>query len=537
MQLNSEQFIFIGGLVLIGIWAFFLLYPVGSGYRKTVANGDAYHHMWNLWWGYYSVYVLHQSPYTTDYNGFPETLPLYFHQLILPLGVLSAPFFLVGLTAGQVLLFWLYFLFLAGYVGMYLLIRYLGGTRWGALAAGIYLCLSPLAWQNLPRPDSLSYLLFGWLLLAVLWSRTGSLWRLLAPVGLGIYVVLISPYFGAGFILLWLLALPWYERLNLNVKRLALLVPLVLLGSSFQWLPQLFHSDLHRPVRLGIVKAFSADLSAWFLPPAALWWLPSKSAWWSRLWPATEPSLYLGWFALGVVILAWPRLGRKKYWFLAVGIIFFLIALGPALMIFGKEIIPGLLPFGWGLKIWSGLKAFRAPLRFGYFVVFFLALGLGKSLPARRLAGLAVVGLIGLELIRPPVATRPLPQFKNLRAVKKQIEAPALIPVPLTDWPSEVQYGQTIHHKKLAVEGLSYGIPPLWRRISRNPVLDALYNYRPLPGKGWSELRAEGFGGIIVHHKVFGAKKRKILNRWLKKFEQKFGSPVISGPRLMVFEF
>jgi len=55
--------------------------------------------MWNLWWVYRAVAVEGRSPYRTDYNGYPVEIRLTYHQLILPLGLLSIPLFAAGALA------------------------------------------------------------------------------------------------------------------------------------------------------------------------------------------------------------------------------------------------------------------------------------------------------------------------------------------------------------------------------------------------------------------------------------------------------
>ncbi len=167
ISLSGDYYIFPIGVLIVLIWALFLLHPLGTGYRRAVDHVDVYHHTWNLWWGYYSIWELFQNPYFTNYNGYPVTIPLYFHQLILPLGFLSAPLFWIGLNSSQVLLFWQYLFLFVGYVGMYWLIRYFGGTGWGALAAGIYFSFSPIVWQDFSRPDALSFLIFPWFFLTL----------------------------------------------------------------------------------------------------------------------------------------------------------------------------------------------------------------------------------------------------------------------------------------------------------------------------------------------------------------------------------
>lgn len=279
------------GLALVLLLMSFVLYPEGNGTDRIVANGDAYLHTWNLWWVQESVTGF-ESPYTTDYNGYPRQIDLTFHQLMIPLGVLSIPMFSMGMSAGQVLVFWQYTFVVVGFVGMFLLLEHLFCSLKGTVTAAAYFVLSPMYWQNIPRPDSLSYLVFPWVVLTTLWAKEGSAWKLGVPVILASFVVLMSPYFGASLLLLWVLTLPFSHHLGYSRPRFGALGPLTLLVTSFHWGRQII---TERPslVDLNVIEAFSADLSAWFLPPESLWWIGENMAWWSRSWSATEPSLSL----------------------------------------------------------------------------------------------------------------------------------------------------------------------------------------------------------------------------------------------------
>lgn len=526
------------GLGLLVLLELGLLFPAGFGRTHVVDNGDAYLHMWNLWWVYRAVAVEHRNPYYTDYNGFPVEIRLTYHQLILPVGLLSIPLFGAGWLAGQVLLFWQYTAAVVGFVGMYLLVTRLRGPPAGAAVAGLYYVLSPLYWQNLPRPDSLSYVLFPWLILAVAWAGRGRRWRLAGPVFLGGILLLLSPYFGASLMLVWLAGLVpvWLEG-NYPTGRFASFGPLVLLATCFQWLPQVLGE---RPVlvRPEVVEAFSADLSAYVLPPSVLWWVPTGTAWWTDTWTATEPSLYLGWFALGLAAVGWGRLATR--WRGRLGVLtggFLLLSLGPGIRLFGVTYLNGWLPFGWLMGLTDATRALRAPLRFGYVLVLLVALGVGRFFPRRTGWGLAAGTLIVLEMVRGPIAVAALPDARALRSVRERVEAPALVGVPLTDWATEVQYGQTIHGKKLAMIGLSYGVEALWERVGRNPVLHALYQREPLPARGWDRLRRQGYGGVIFHHRLFPKDLRTVRDDWRSRLRSRFGPPVFRGSRFELYRF
>jgi hypothetical protein len=524
------------GLLVLLVYQLFLLHPVGTGYERIIADRDAYLHTWNLWWVNEAVFIKGTSPYFTTYNGFPGGLSLTFNQMLLPLGLMSGPLFWLGFTAGQILLFWQYVFGIVGYFGMYCLVKQFDGSSLGATVAGLHFVLLPIYWRNLPTPDSLCYVLFPLVVLSVYWSDRGSLYRQALPVLLGSIILLMSPYFGAGLGLLWLLALLSHNHLDLHWKRLLTLAPLVLLVTAFHWVRQLLGEPPNVP-SMTIIEAFSADLSAWFLPPAQMWWIPSNGAWWVDTWKVPEGSMYMGWFALAILLVGVVDSGWYKNRFpLLVAIVFFIIALGPALTVVGTTFFWG-LPYQWGLEILPFLKAFRAPVRFGFFVLFFFSLGLGVYFPERGKLSLLVGALILLELIRVPVSTNKLPSYESLEKVRQTVSDPGLVPVPLTGWPSEVQYAQTIHRKKLTLLGISFTPKSALRLISSNPVLDAIYNRRDLPTNGWDQLRRMNYGGVIIHHQLYEGQYLSRRRQWIAGLTGRFGPPEIRSDRFMLFLF
>ena len=520
-------------LVLMGV----LLHPVGTGEARIVDDRDAYLHTWNLWWVKTALVDEGVSPYSTTYIGHPDGIPLTFHQLVLPLGVLSIPFLYLGLEAGQVLLGWQYLLAVIGFAGMYRLVRRYRSEPAGAVLAGLYFVLVPIYWQNLARPDSLAYVLLPWVVSAVCWSKVGSRFRLLVPGVLGGIVLLMSPYLGAGLGLLWLCALPFTGRLDLKFGRLLAVGPLVYLLTSFHWMPQVLTAHPNLPGR-EVLRQFSADLSAWVLPPDRLLWLPAEWAWWTDLWTAREPSLYLGWFALGVVLTGVARArSRRVNWSIGVALVFFLGALGPGITVLGTTYLQGYLPYALGLDLFPFLRAFRSPQRLGFFVVFFVALGVGMFFPRDGKLRWFLGSLIVAELLVVPVRTVELASGEALRTVRGTVGEEALVPVPLTSWPTEVQYAQTIHGKKMPLVGMSYVPDQVWRILNDNPVLQALYEGKPLPESGWGKLKNQGYGGVIVHPRLFPERLQDRRRNWLATLESRFGEPTLTSDREIRFTF
>ncbi|MFB6355417.1 MAG: hypothetical protein ABEJ65_02755 [bacterium] len=536
VSLDKQWGFFLLGLVLVLLWGVALLHPVGSGVHRVVDNGDAYLHSWNLWWVNHAV-TSFNDPYRTDFNGYPDTISLTYHQLILPLGIFSIPLFAVGMYANQVLLFWSYAFLVVGFSGMYCLADRLRAPPLGALVGGLYFVVVPIYWQNIPRPDSLSYVLFPWILLAFLWAQRGSVYRMILPVVLTGLVFLLSPYMAACIILAWLFVMPVYYLFGFRLRRLVLLVPGALIVSSFQWGPQVFGN---RPnlVDFRVVEAYGADVTSWLLPSSKAWWMWGMTPWWKQAWTATEPSLYLGWFAVGFLIVNYSMFSRIiRRWGLTVSVLFGILSLGPSLRFLGESYLSGFMPYAWGMYLFDSVRALRAPLRFGYPLFFLVALGMAYVFPAKGWKRYILGAVIIAEMLRVPVQVKPLPDPNSLQQVRSEIDRPALVPVPLTDWATEVQYGQTIHKKKMAMMGLSYGREKLWGRVAQNPVLHALYQRKPLPEKGWKTLRNQGYGGVLVHKKMFPERMQPRLEKWRDTLKKKWGKPVINTGRVILYKF
>src|SRR5687767_993700 len=116
---------------------------------EVIGGGDAWQHIWNLWWVRESVVGGLSNPYFTDLLYYPDGVPLYFHTLVLTAGLISIPFQLAGLglisTYNIVLL--LTFV-LAGY-GTFLLCHYVTGSKWGSFVGGCVFAFSPYHFAHL----------------------------------------------------------------------------------------------------------------------------------------------------------------------------------------------------------------------------------------------------------------------------------------------------------------------------------------------------------------------------------------------------
>ncbi len=104
--------------------------------------GASYQGMWNLWWVPYSAFVLHQSPYFTDYLFYPIGANLAQQALAPAAGILTLPFQAVSLALAYNILFFMGFVL--GGLFMYMLARYIVRNRYAAFIAGIIFAFSPV---------------------------------------------------------------------------------------------------------------------------------------------------------------------------------------------------------------------------------------------------------------------------------------------------------------------------------------------------------------------------------------------------------
>jgi len=106
-------------------------------------GGDAWQHIWNLWWVKEALLNLHTNPYHTDLLYYPDGVSLYFHTLVLTAGLIGIPLQLLGLNLiATYNLILLSSFVLAGY-GTYLLCYYLTGNRWASFVGGLVFAFSP----------------------------------------------------------------------------------------------------------------------------------------------------------------------------------------------------------------------------------------------------------------------------------------------------------------------------------------------------------------------------------------------------------
>lgn len=126
------------------ILTFFFTYPIPLRlFTEVPGGGDAWQHIWNLWWVKEALVNLQTNPYHTNLLYYPQGVNLYLHTLVLTAGLTSLPLQLVGfnLIATYNLILLSTFV-LSGYA-MFLLCHYLTGNRWASFVGGLVFAFSP----------------------------------------------------------------------------------------------------------------------------------------------------------------------------------------------------------------------------------------------------------------------------------------------------------------------------------------------------------------------------------------------------------
>jgi len=122
--------------------ALVMFYPITAN-MKTVAPGtgaDTYQNLWDIWWVNYAVINLHTNAFYTHLLFWPLGASLVDSTIAPLLGLLSAPFQLVGTVFAYNVMFLLGFV-LSG-LTMYLLAEYLTKNHYASLIAGFVFAFS-----------------------------------------------------------------------------------------------------------------------------------------------------------------------------------------------------------------------------------------------------------------------------------------------------------------------------------------------------------------------------------------------------------
>jgi hypothetical protein len=409
------------GLSVLFTWPLLLNFLPGAG---TATPGfmrvDRDQNLWNLWWTREAL-LSGRNPFVTDMIWYPEPQSLYYHTLNVFNGIVAVPLlsFLSLPTTYNVIVFLSFVL--SGW-GAFLLVHYLCGNRWAALAGSVVFAYSAYhiaTMRGLLQLISLEWVPFFVLFLLMAVSgrrepgrRSAARWglkRALPAAFFLLLVTLVDWYYTlyclmiAGLLAIYLV---WRavrrspgaagdsprERMA-PLGRLAAVGAVYLLLAAPLLLPTLRELTTSRYMvpDPGAALRHSADLLAYFMPPRGhlLW---GEAFAWRDEWPFggdtyevyfTYTALALA--ALGLLAGRWARgaidedvsetapraLAIPSRWFWAAsGLVFFLLSLGPVLQVNGQQVrwigspsVPLVMPY----RLLESLPVFnisRSPDRF-----------------------------------------------------------------------------------------------------------------------------------------------------------------------------
>ncbi len=334
-----------------------MFWPITTSFSTRIAGngGDAYQSLWNLWWVAHAIQS-GQSIWQTKLLFWPVGANLITQDMEPISALISMPFILISLGAAY------NFIFIIGFVlsglGMYLLAKYLTGSRYASFIAGIIFTFSAVhiaqAYGHINYTNLEWLPIFVLLLLktldtgkykyAVLLGLSFVLLMFMADIELGIQAIMLSIAVLAGY-----LAVKQKRHLVLNRRtaiNMLIFVACAFIAGSWAYIP-----ILHFLVTGGSSSAnslnnvlhnelWSADLESFFLPSQYNGIFHSVSNGYSQIYKGdpTETTTYIGY---SVIILALIGLyGEKKrktaiFWGV-VALAFLLLALGPKIIVSGN---------------------------------------------------------------------------------------------------------------------------------------------------------------------------------------------------------
>lgn len=357
---------------------FLFLMPLPLHFTGTtirVKSNDVWEHIWWIWWVREAL-TNGRSPYLTDLLFHPTGAPLYLMGMDMVTAVLSIPLQpLLGLVPTYNLLIVLATTF--GAWAAYLLALDVTGSRPGALVAGAVFGFTPLL-SSVTNMGQMEYTNIGFLPLAILFllrlrrdRGPGALRRTILPGGVVLALAIYSSWYQGLFLFLFTLVFVAYEAVGLLWGRRwreggAFAGRLAVWGGIATLLvaPGLFPA-----MRLAAGSDFAETPRAWIALSGLNLFDPFKPNALNPLLGGGEERLS---YAVGYVATALAAAGafaagrRARFWLVVIAV-FFLLALGPFLMIGGRQWDLAILPYNWLYALPFGNIA-RAPVRFLFLI-------------------------------------------------------------------------------------------------------------------------------------------------------------------------
>lgn len=491
----------------------YLTFPLIVNIDRVVISSTGempYWQAWFFWWFKHAITVLHQSPFITDYQFYPNGSNMLLGGGSIPVALISIPLqFFVSPTTNLNIFYLLSYPFTG--LGMYILLRYLTGCKLASFIGGIIFAFNPmmiyqgtmnqLHWQaagGIPL-----YILFFIKMLREKDERAAfvaGLWSTFNAVN-NLYHLVFCLIFSVIYWLYFVGIVNWRKGISKEYLKLyGLLIGTFLITNSLMIFNVLREISLHGDytsvsiwIHGGAISQ-SADLLGFLLPSFQNPYLGFiiKSV------MAGNKSLYvvfLGYTVVGlaafIAIKRWKD-REIRFWVYAAAI-FLILALGPVLHFNGRETLnisgseyyiylPGYLTYYLPL-----LKGIRGPLAYGMMVYFSLSILIGyalaylfvsdpqlepviKNRKNRIIVASTVFSLIMFEYMGYPGPFQVMETPKIYEIVGKDKEASTLLELPfgVTDSVTRLMWadpnpGKLLHyqitHKKKVFHGIQGRIP------------------------------------------------------------------------------
>jgi len=506
--------------VLIGFLCSSLLmtYPLGfSADRGLIGeNLDQTAALYNLWWFKYSIFNLHISPWWNPLINFPHGYSMVFFPIHFPYGIFSLPFQALlpapqGVTLAYNLALVLSFT-LAAYF-LFLLARDLTGSARAGVLSGLIFAYFPYHFWAITRPHVVS---IEFVALATLFLlRTLRSEKKTPALALGLALTLLayaSPTYLIYFFLflglagIFLLFTEPATLLRQSLLKQTFLAGIIFIPLGLPLFYTLLRDYLGQAVPLSpdesLPLAYSGNLLGYFLPGNTqnlysrfIPWLPSCLSDLKRPYGVGGYEIFLGWTPLALALIAglWLRPRAIRLW-LWIGLIFFLLSLGPRLHAGQHAFLSLPLPQAWLSAVIPVLREDRSPLRFIVFALLALALLAGFGLAGLRgrlsgrthLALSAVLGLLVLaEFSQAPLPLSPIPIPAFYLQLAEEPGDFAVLDLPLL--PDVYRFSgtyQRFHHKRLLIDLTG-------RKSDERTLQDPLFRYLDIPARFFSRSRED----------------------------------------------
>lgn len=381
-------------LVLAGylILAIIFNYPLIRYFNSAILAGDstwdAPSMLGNLW-SLKTAILSWQNPLVSHYIYYPQTISLAMSSLISFYGFISIPFqYLFGLISTYNLLYLLGFA-LSG-LGAFYLADFLVRNRWAAFFAGFVYAFTPYIFSHISAGHL--DLIFTWTIPIFIYFflRATSEKKLIFSFLVGIILTIqaysdfyYAAYLGIfiGLYLIWQIIFNrrifldksfWINLIMIFLIFVIFAGPIVFMAIRDNFLNNIVNSSFttSNPGNNG-------DLVSFFgLNPFNPWWGKSSKEFVESL-PNSFPenTLYLGYIALALSFLAlYFRPKKDRFFWLFSALIFFILALGPHLQIYGKTISEIYLPFYYLTKIIPIFNISHIATRFVIMVILSLSI-------------------------------------------------------------------------------------------------------------------------------------------------------------------